>query len=440
VTNRLPARSSVFDWVRDARRDVREIRAGRPRGLPMIYLGSAHLALAVALLVTAIDPRAIAGFFYHHHLIALVHLVTLGWISLTIVALLDLAGPGRRDGTTPVRAIDYAIAALLIVGLIGMAGHFWIDEYGGMAWSAGVVAAGFVLLAIRWLPRLARASGAQPATAPMALALINILAAATMGILLGIDRVHPILSGYVLTNVFAHAHLAAIGWASLMVIGLADQLWPTARPTSALGRRSLNVSAILLEAGGAGLFVSLLKESRWTPLAGALVMAGFGVFLWRAIGMMRQRPAPAHAAQPDYGRLHAAAALIYLAIACVLGLTIAVSPMTDETLRLAAAYGVCGLLGFLAQMLLGLETSLVPRAIGREPHLGLQEAVFWLWVLGVPAVAAGFAADAIPYLAGGAWLLFAATIASGADLLRMLTPRSPLPSSPTADSRSPRAG
>lgn len=422
---------------------VPDLRPRPSRGLAWLYLGCAHVAFAVALLVTALDPRAIAGFFYHHHLIALVHLVTLGWISLTIVALLSLAGPTTHDDPMPVRAIDYTIAALLIVGLIGMAGHFWIDEYGGMAWSAGVVAAGFALLAIRWLPRLARRFGSQPATVPIALALVNILAAATMGILLGIDRVHPILSGYVLTNVFAHAHLAAIGWASLMVIGLTDQLLSTARPAAAPAGRSLYVSAILLEAGGAGLFVSLLKESRWTPLAGALAIAGFGTFLWRTVRLMRSRGAtPDDRSRPDYGRLHLAAALIYLGISCVLGLTIAMSPMTDETLRLAAAYGVCGLVGFLAQILLGLQTSLVPISIEREAPPGLQEAVFWLWVLGVPALAAGFAVDAIPFLAAGAWLLFAATLASGLDLARLFRalPRpAPLPSSPTGDSQSPRA-
>jgi hypothetical protein len=418
----------------------------RPRlscGLAWLYLGCAHVAFAAAMLVTALDPRAIAGFFYHHHLIALVHLVTLGWISLVIVALLSLTGPTTRDDPMPVRPIDYAIAALLILGLIGMAGHFWIDEYGGMAWSAGVVAAGFTLLAIRWLPRLASRFGSQPATVPIALALVNILAAATMGILLGIDRVHPILSGYVLTNVFAHAHLAAIGWASLMVIGLTDQLLSMARPAAGPDGRSLYVSAILLEAGGVGLFVSLLKESRWTPLAGALAIGGFGVFLWRTFDSMRRGGAtPDDRSHPDYGRYHIAAALIYLGISCVLGLLIAMSPMTDGTLRLAAVYGVCALVGFLAQILLGLQTSLVPIAFERESSPGLHEAVFWLWVLGVPALAAGFGVDAIPFLAAGAWLLLAATLASGVALAGLIRARprpAALPASPTPDNRFRRA-
>jgi hypothetical protein len=269
--------------------------------------------------------------------------------------------------------------------------------------------------------------------AHVALAFLNILGAATMGILLGLDRLHPILSGYVLTNVFAHAHLAAIGWASLMVVGLAYRLLPMVLPAAMPDGLSLYASAILLEGGVIGLFVSLLKESRWTPLFGGLVVAGFGMFLGRVIWMTRhRRPAPVRRPQPDYGVRHVAVALIYLAVACVLGLTVALSPMTDWTLHLAAVYGVCGLIGFLAQIIVGVQTRILPTfawyhafaraesntsvpppdALARHE---LQAVIFWLWLFGVPALAAGFAFDAIPCLAAGAWLLFTATIASACD-------------------------
>jgi hypothetical protein len=36
-----------------------------PRLLPVLYFGTAHVALAFAFAAVAIDPRRVSGFFYH---------------------------------------------------------------------------------------------------------------------------------------------------------------------------------------------------------------------------------------------------------------------------------------------------------------------------------------------------------------------------------------
>ena len=55
------------------------------RALPLLYLGTAHLSLALACLFAGVWPHAVAGFFYHAWLIGLVHMVTLGWITFSIL-------------------------------------------------------------------------------------------------------------------------------------------------------------------------------------------------------------------------------------------------------------------------------------------------------------------------------------------------------------------
>jgi hypothetical protein len=56
------------------------------RWVPLLYFGVAHLCLATALAALAVTPRSLVGFFYHPRLLAVVHLVTLGWISASILA------------------------------------------------------------------------------------------------------------------------------------------------------------------------------------------------------------------------------------------------------------------------------------------------------------------------------------------------------------------
>ena len=68
------------------------------RGLPLLYLGTAHGALAIACLFAASWPQAVAGFFYHSWLIGLVHLVVTAVDRLTPAVLQQMrhhSGPAN---------------------------------------------------------------------------------------------------------------------------------------------------------------------------------------------------------------------------------------------------------------------------------------------------------------------------------------------------------
>ena len=136
-------------------------------------------------------------------------------------------------------------------------------------------------------------------------------------------------------------------------------------------------------------------------------MGGVAAFLGHVFWMQRHsRPGPAARPRPDYGVWHAVQALIYLALATVVGVGLVVVPLSEATLRAVLPYGVFGLVGFLAQMEVGIESRLLPLFAwygafansGFErplvsPHLmpdrTWQRLAFYLWGGGVPAVAAG---------------------------------------------------
>jgi hypothetical protein len=63
------------------------------RGLPLLYLCTGLLSLGVAFATVAVDPAGIAGFFYHPRMLAVVHLVTLGWIGGSVMGSIHIVGP-----------------------------------------------------------------------------------------------------------------------------------------------------------------------------------------------------------------------------------------------------------------------------------------------------------------------------------------------------------
>jgi hypothetical protein len=78
-----------------------------PRLLPIFYFGVAHIAFALACLSVALDPRGVSGFFYHSRILAIVHLVTLGWITTSILGSLYVVGPVALRVWIPATWLDY---------------------------------------------------------------------------------------------------------------------------------------------------------------------------------------------------------------------------------------------------------------------------------------------------------------------------------------------
>jgi hypothetical protein len=403
------------------------------RIVPLLYLGAAHVALACACVLVGWWPRAAAGFFYHSWMVAIVHLVTLGWISFSILGAIYVVGPLALRMEMPARRADYVAYGFALVGLIGMVAHFWIEEYDGMAWSAATVACGILYMAARIAVAVRRANVQPGVKLHVALACVNIWIAASMGVLVAIDKVEHILPGFVLSNVFAHAHLAVLGWATMMVVGVAYRLLPMTFPSRMPAGRSTFASAILLETGVLGLFATLLLRSAWAVVFGLTVIAGLGVFAAHVVWMLR-RPAlrPPGVPRLDFGVLHAASAGLSLMVAAAIGLMLLVLPLSPRTLHAAAAYGVLGLVGCLSQMVVAMEARLLPmvtwfwsyerndyRVPPPSPHVmrdrALQAIVFAGWSVAVPTLALGLYLESAAVLGIGAWSLFAAVVVGTSD-------------------------
>jgi hypothetical protein len=409
-----------------------------PRALPVLYFGAAHVALALAFAAVAIDPRGISGFFYHSRMLAIVHLVTLGWITASILGSLYLVGPIALRLPLPATWLDHTAFALVLTGIVGMVSHFWIQESGGMAWSAATVGAGIIVVGVQVVRRLRQAALPRAVSAHIVLAFLNVAGAATLGTLIGFDKVYHFLSGFVLANVFAHAHLAALGWATMMVVGVAYRLLPMVLPAAMPKGPQLWASAVLLQIGVTGLFVGLLLRSLVLWIPALLVIAGYAVFLSQVVWMLRHpRPRPPGLRAPDPAVLHAAAAFASMAMASMLGMWLTLAEPSQSTLRVAMAYGVLGLVGFLAQMIVAMEGRLLPlfawywayantgyKGPVPSPHempwRGAQELVFVLWLFGIPALAGGLAFDAVPFVSAAGWCLLAATLLDSVNVARIL--------------------
>jgi hypothetical protein len=403
---------------------------------PLLYLGFAHACLAAAFVLVAWDPARIAGFYYHPRLIAVVHLVTLGWVSSSILGALYLVGPLTFRITLPGSWRDVAAFVVWAIAVSGVAAHFWLETLVGVAWAGALALAAMVFVAGRVLRRLPSAPVPIEARLPVMCAIVNMLGAAVLGIALGVNKGHPFLPVSQLDAVIAHAHLAGLGWGAMMVMGAGYRLLPMMLPAALPAGAGPIAATALAEIGVWALVLARLAGAGpAAAAAGAMVSAaGIALFLVQVLGMLRhRRPPPTAQPRPDPGVAHALSALAWLAVSTVIGVWLAVAPASDATLASALAYGVFALVGFLAQMVVGVAARLLPLYAwlwgfhdrGHEdsppsPHVALsrpaQMVTLGLWTFGVPGLAAGLALDRHPWISASAAALALAVVLGGANL------------------------
>ena len=330
-------------------------------GLPLLYFAFAHVCLALAFAALVVSPGLPAGFFHHPRMVALVHLVTLGWITSSILGAFYIVGPLALRMPLPAGTLDRLAFAAYAGGVAGMVSHFWIGEYSGMAWSAGLVIAAVLRVAMRAWTGMVAAPVPWPVKLHVSLAFVNMLGAGVFGIVLGLNRIFGWFAWSPMSAAFAHAHLAAIGWAVMMVVGLSYRLIPMIVPAAMPTRTSMALSAVLLEAGILVLAIGLVRNSAATLPGAILILAGLGSFLAHVRDIVKRKlPPPAALPRPDWATWQTHVAFGWLLLAAITGLVLTLPVPLAWTVPLGWIYGTAGLLGFLAQVVVGIQGRLLP--------------------------------------------------------------------------------
>ncbi len=403
-------------------------------GLPLVYFAAAHVSLMVAFATLAIDPSVAGTFHYHPRFIALVHLVTLGWITGSILGALYIVMPLAFG--VPFRATRRDVAACVAfwTGTVGMVAGFWTGGYALVGAGAVPVLGALVVVTTRTVGALRHARVPWGVRLHVALASVNVLLAGVWGLVVAASRAMGGTGWSPLAVALAHAHLAILGWAIMMIFGVAYRLVPMFVPAAMPTGRVLALSAVLLEAGTLGLAGSIAAGTTTAPWV-AVVLAAFASFFAQMGRTLRsRRPRPVELPPHDWSVWQTHAAMAYLLLAAGLGAWVSVSGAGPAS---SWVYGVAGIVGFVAQMVVGIQGRLLPlhawyrafeRRDGRPPVRSVHRlidarlalAVFVLWLVGVPLLMAGLAAVRAGLVRAGATALLLAMLVNAVHGIGML--------------------
>jgi hypothetical protein len=402
--------------------------------LPILHFAGAQLALATAFTLLAIQPHLPGAFHYHPRLIALLHLVTLGTISGSILGALYIVAPLALGVSLRAHRMDAVAAAAFWTGTAGMVGGFWSGRFAIVGGSSLLVLAAFIIVGARVIPPLFAARLPRGVSLHITLAFVNIAVAGAAGALMAVSRLTGGLPWPPLALALAHGHLAVLGWATMMIFGVAYRLIPMFLPAAMPSDVWLGASAVLLEAGTLGLAATLMFGGSHGPWA-VLVLAAFASFVVQIRRTLHnRRPRPVDLPRRDWSTWHTHLALMYLMVAAGLGIWLAIGAAPPAV---TWAYGAAGILGFVVQMVAGIQGRLLPlyawyrsleQANGAQPRASVHSliaprlalTVFLAWLVGLPVLMTGLMAQQPRAIAGGAVILLFATVTASAHGVLML--------------------
>ena len=395
--------------------------------LPLVYFAGAHVALAIAAALLLADSGLPGAFHYHPKFIAVIHLVTLGWISASILGAFYIVAPLAFGMPFPARAVDHAACAVFWAGTAAMVVGFWRADYALVGEASLAVLAVMAFVAVRAWRGLASARLPFGVSLHVALAFANIVGAGSLGIVLAFGRTSGLAGWSPIAVAAAHAHLAVIGWGVMMIVGVSYRLVPMFLPAAMPTGRGLIWSAVLLELGTLGVGWAIATGAAVLPWA-VLIVAGFGAFLRQVRRILGdRRPRPAEMTGRDWSTWQTHAAMLYLVVATIagLGLAVGVAPTSWQWV-----YGVAGILGFVAQTVVGIQGRLLPlhawyramtaldgepppRSAHRLTDGTLALLIFVAWFVAVPLLMVGLVSQR------GTWIGSAAAVLLASTLLQM---------------------
>lgn len=372
------------------------------RGVPLIVplpflLTGAGAAALFGLLLPWVMPEAIQAPDFPH-VLALVHLATLGWLTMTIMgASLQLVPVMTVAPLRATRLLHWQYPLYTGGVILLLSGFWWMHPW--LLAAGGIV----IILAVLHYVIVLGITLLHATTRPLTLryvaaSLLYLCFVVGLGLTAALNLQFGFLGTGADQLLLIHLTLGVLGWLSSLLIGVSYTLARMFALAHGHGDRLGRIIFVLLQGSIAGLALGFLFT--WpvlTLLGGGVLIAAAWLFAYDFSQMMRTR----RRKLLDVTQYHSMAAVVYLSL--VMPCAVAAVILGWQQPTVFAALGLAALVGWLGQSITGYLYKIVPflvwharygPLVGREKvplmrdliHERLAWASWWLINGGLPGV------------------------------------------------------
>ena len=412
--------------------------------LPLLFTITGLLALFLGAGWIVVQPEILALYHYSPGTIAVTHLFVLGWLCSIVMGAMYQLVPVALETKLFSERLAQIQFAFHLTGFVGMVWAFSAWNLKSVALFGAMLAVGVAVFTYNIARTLLRVPKWNVVATSVASAIGWVLLAVGAGLVIALAKSFseslPTLAGWVfrfdpIGAMHAHAHLGAIGFFLILIVGVSYKLIPMFTLSELQNPRRAAWSVILLNAGLAGSFLTILLRSPWKlafALAVVLALALYALEL-RAILRARKRAAMDWGVR---GFLTAVSFMFPLSIIAAV-LSWPGLPVNTYTMQLENVYGFLGLVGVVSFAIIGMLYKIIPfivwfgtysQHIGRAqvPSLAelysarLQIISYWIYLAGLLTTLLAMEFSNITAVRCGTGLLAASLAVFGFNVATML--------------------
>ncbi len=412
--------------------------------LPLLFTITGLLALFLGAGWIVVQPDILAMYHYSPGAIAVTHLFVLGWLCSIVMGAMYQLVPVALETKLFSERLAQIQFAFHLAGFVGMVWAFSAWNLKSVAIFGAVLAVGVAIFIYNIARTLLRVPKWNVIATSVASAIGWIMLAVAAGLVIAVAKSSseslPALAGWVfrfdpIGAMHAHAHLGAIGFFFILIVGVSYKLIPMFTLSELQNPRRAAWSVILLNGGLAGSFVTILLRSPWKLAFALVVVLALALYALELRAILRARKRAAM----DWGVRGFLTAVGFMfplsIIAAVLswpGL-----PVNTDTMQLENVYGFLGLVGVVTFAIIGMLYKIIPfivwfgtysQHIGRSqvPSLAelysarLQIISYWIFLAGLLTTLLAMEFSNLTAVRCGTGLLAASLAVFGFNVATML--------------------
>lgn len=378
--------------------------------------------LAVTLLIV-FNPAAFTQHFFSPELLAITHLLVLGWITMIIFGALYQLLPVIME--VKLYSEPFAIASFIMLGLgtILLSYGFWYFSFGTSLFAGAILVVLAVGLFVANVLFTARSSSKKIIERTFIItSVIWLLFTVLAGLTMAVNQIHPFLKTSQIELLKLHAHAGIVGWFIQLIIGVSSKLLPMFMVSHHVNTKKLTVAYYAINAGLIIGIVSLfLQMKAGVILSAVIVVPGIFSFLSFIYEAYTKRVKK----QLDIGMKQTALSFIILVVPffLIFSLLFNLQFLNNLTIPLSVAYGSAIVIGFITSLVMGQTYKTLPFIVWLKVYRGrigkvvlplpkdlysekVATAQLWLFAVGFVLLLIGISASIVTILLSGAIVLF----------------------------------
>jgi len=392
--------------------------------------------LAVTLLIV-FNPDAFTQHFFNPELLAITHLLVLGWITMIIFGALYQLLPVIME--VKLYSEPFAIASFVLLGLgtILLAFSFWQFSFGTIMFVAAtfvVVAVGLFVANVLFTAHSSTKKIIERTF--IVTSAIWLLFTVLAGLTLVINQVHPFLKTSQIELLKLHAHAGIVGWFIQLIIGVSSKLLPMFMVSHNANTKKLRVAYYAINIGLIVGLVSLFFQVKFGVILSALIIVP-GIFSY--LSFIYEAYTKRVKKQLDIGMKQTAFSFLILVIPFFLIFTLLFNFkfLNNLTLPFSVAYGSAIVIGFITSLVMGQTYKTLPFIVWLKVYRGrigkvvlplpkdlysekIAIAQLWLFAIGFVLLLIGISASVTHILFLGGTILFLSAALYNFNLFKII--------------------